>query len=433
MSTSQTGRSLAGLTARLQAAGYEGSALRLILKRGILDITPELHPALVRRCRDEGSPAARLIAFWLLLEPAPRSELADLVGAEAVEALGESGLVHEQDGRLRARASLYPLLGGYYLADPVLSGGPLSWLTPPDYALALATPRTPGHEAVDLNPGSGVQTVLHAAHCQRSWGRWATPEGRQRCELNALLNGREDSCRFVGVEEEIPGTFHLITGRLPFLAEDMPLVLELARRLEVGATLALAVRQLTPDQPLLDRVERWLGGLNGWGLAQLEHSRRSLSLHTKLPDLGFDLAGLQAGFQGAAESLLFIRRLESSRPGWRTSLTITPPQKPISDLVAAWLEAQERFSRPAPLENWRPRWSYTERLFLDSRSGLGCADFTRGFQPAVLDPASAFLLDKSDGQKTARELVESCAERCGLPRSQAAESLAELGRKVLIE
>ncbi len=426
-------RSLAGLTSRLQAAGYEAPALRPILNRGILDITPELHPALARRCQSEGSPAARLIAFWLLLEPTSRSELSDLVGSEALETLGEQGLLQEESGMLRARASLYPLLGGYYVADPVLSGGPLPWLTPPDYALALAAPRTPGQEAVDLNPGSGVQSVLHAAHCQKSWGRWSTPEGRQRCELNAMLNGREDSCRFVGMEEEIPGTFHLITGRLPFLAEDMPLVLELARRLEVGATLALAVRQVTPDQPLLDRVERWLSGLNGWGLAQLEHSRRSLSLQTPLPDLGFDLAGLQAGFQGAAESLLFIRRLPREHPGWRTCLTIAPPQKPISDLVAAWLDAQERFSQPAPLESWRPRWSYTERLFLDSRTGLGYADFTRGFQPAVLDPASAFLLDKSDGQKTARELVESCAERCGLPRSQAAESLAELGRKVLIE
>ncbi|MCE7870181.1 PqqD family protein [bacterium CPR1] len=421
-------RSLAGLTSSLQAAGYEAPALRPILKRGILDITPELLPALVRRCQREGSPAARLIAFWLLLEPAPRCEMVDLMGSEALETLVEQGLVQEESGTFRARASLYPLLGGYYLADPVLSPGNTPWLSAPEYALALTAPRTSGEEAVDLNPGCGVQTVLNAGHHRKSWGRRVTPLSL----LNALLNDREDSCRFAAMEEVIPGTFHLITARLPFLSEDSPLVSELAQRLEVGGTLALAVRQLIPDQPLLDRAERWLGGQNGWGLAQLEHSRRALSLKTPLSDLGFDMAGLQAGFQGAAESLLFIRRLESSRPGWRTCLTITPPQKPISDLVDAWLEAQERFSQAPPLASWRPRWSYTERLFLDSRSGLGYADFTRGFQSAVLDPASAFLLNRSDGTRSAEELVKACAEEYALTRSQAAESLAELGRRVLV-
>ncbi|MEW6281528.1 MAG: hypothetical protein AB1758_23160, partial [Candidatus Eremiobacterota bacterium] len=57
---------LGELSARLRAAGYVAPALRPILGRGILDVTPELLPGLIRRCLDAGTVAARLTAFWVL-------------------------------------------------------------------------------------------------------------------------------------------------------------------------------------------------------------------------------------------------------------------------------------------------------------------------------------------------------------------------------
>lgn len=441
-------RALGELAARLHAAGYEAPRLRPILGRGILDITPELVPGLIRCCQDEGSPAARLVAFWLLLQPVRRSDLDLLLGCEVVRALEALHLVEEEEDRLRARASLYPLLGHYFLADPVLpTGSPrdLPWLASPGYALVLATPWGRGERALDLHTGPGVHAVLHATHYQRSWGLPESPRAREFCRLNARINGLDGRCHFVDAPSLLPPTpFDRITGRMPAAppsaGEDMAIIRDLGKRLDTGGTLVLAVRHFTPDGPLLERVERWLGGGAGWGLAHLCHG--SDALDGSLGSYGASSEELflgASGFEAAAESLLFIRRLAPGHPGWRVTAPFRRPQDSVAGLVGDWLDAQDCFSdgdgRPARPE-WRPQWSHADRLYVDPASGLGVAHYPHGFLPRALDSTSTFVLDQVDGHKTTSDLVEVCATRWQQPlettRAEVVRRLGELGRLALI-
>ncbi|MEW6278354.1 MAG: hypothetical protein AB1758_07025 [Candidatus Eremiobacterota bacterium] len=389
---------LCDLPDRLRAAGYVSHAVGAILRRGLLDVTQDVLPGLIRRCREADSPAGRLTAFWLLLEPLPAGELESLLGRELVHLLLQWTVVQREGSMLRAGFSLVPLLDAYFFADPLLRPGPAPWLSAAGYALALATPRSRVSRAADLQLGAGVHAILNSAHTGRSWGR-CSPESWACCQLNLQLN--PCSCRFVETEEELPGGLDLLTGRLP--GDEVSRIAELAGRLRVGGTLALAIRH---DLPLVDRVEGWLDP-TGWGLAELSYATRELEFHPS----------------GARESVLFLRRLEPARPNWRAARSLTLPQEPLSDLVESWLAAQDRFRAPEWPEDWRPRPGHLGRLLVDCRSGRGTACYTCGFDPTELDPPSAALLDQVDGMKTARELCPGEAE---------ALRLCELGRAALI-
>ncbi|MEW6278353.1 MAG: methyltransferase [Candidatus Eremiobacterota bacterium] len=466
------------LPERLCQAGYRERSLSDLLRVEELYALRDAGPRTL--CQE--SAAAHLAAFWLLNQPRDRELLQGLMGAETLEELERLGLVAATtppgEGvplEMTARALLFPCLGRCLFTDlfapavdPMVQ---VYWLGGDSMVLARATPRAPVRRALDLCTGSGVHAVLAAAHADEVWGVDVNARALEFSRINARVNKVGEPCRFVqgSLYEPLPeGRFDLITANPPFVPTprgDLALfrpggqtgeevtraiVGGLPERLEVGGTLTLVSQHpVMRHSHVLDRVEGWLGGAAGWGLAYLvvcPIDRDDLIASHLIPRLQF-LAELgpeegarayrreferwldsyaESGIVAADLGLIYVRRLAPGHPGWRAEHRLPFPREPISDWVQSWLDAQDRFSAPIDWE-WRPAWSpFCTRLRLDPRTGEGFVD-----RIPTLSPESAFLLERADGARTARELKEAFANRFG-HKEGVAERLAELARRALL-
>jgi hypothetical protein len=431
-------RSLQDLCRRMAESGFHGGNIMSIMGRGILEINESYLPGLVHRCRADGSPAARLMAFWLLLEPATRSHLDELMGAEVVSTLLRLQAIEPDGEALRARLSLYPCLGSYFLADPMLIRGRpsgFSWLSPAGYAMALGTPQRLGKAALDLHPGAGIQMVLNGAHRERSFGI----ADREFGALEIMLNDADKRCKLVPNDSEAPKQVDLVTGTLP-LAE-LARIKELAGRLRPGGTLALNLRHYTPDRSLLERLVEKMGGNEGWGIGVVNYHKRDLNNGSEdaKREKADDEALVGIGFTELKDALIFIRR-QVDRRWWRDEVTMAFPKESFGDLIESWLASHDRFAgglAPTDWDGWRPKWAHTGRVFVDHKWGASMVHYRYGFDKAALDANDTFLLVETDGQKTVSELAQAYATRYDRTIDAAREELGRrlplLARKALIE
>lgn len=476
-------KQLRSLPERLTEAGYHERDLADLFELGDLYALRDGIGARTLTRAQQDTPLAHLGSFWFLGQTRPRALLEGLMGAQALAVLERLDLVQDSPDGLKARALLFPCLGRYLFTDlfaPV--GDPqfqVYWLGSDSLGLARCAPRKPVARSLDLCTGSGVHAVLAGAHASEAWGVDINPRALHISRINALVNGQGSVCNFVqgSLYDPLPeGRFGLITANPPFVptprgdlaffrpggetgeAITEAIVRGLPERLEVGGTLALVSQHpIIRGSHLLDRVESWLGGPKGWGLASLMMGPldrdEMIAGHIDTPGQFAARLGLEEGqtayrrefeawldsyeangIEGVELGLFYVRRLESGLPGWRSECHLGLPPGSISSWVEDWLDAQERFSKP-PDSDWRPsRAPGCQRLMLDARNGEGFVfrEPACRFGELYLPPENAFLLDRVDGGQTARHLAQTFAERFQRRAEEGLGRLADLGRQLLV-
>lgn len=175
----------------LGAAGFtaEGVSRRV----GRLDDLPPLRdiPVYLRRLGppDELGVLVRL----LLLELDVAAEEAErLVRADLLDALNETGLVREADGRVRPRARLTPhddLLIASDVHGAVPTRGFVPGVQAPSRTLVALTPRIPVERALDVGTGSGYLALRAARHAEVVVATDVSEGALAFARLNAALNG----------------------------------------------------------------------------------------------------------------------------------------------------------------------------------------------------------------------------------------------------
>jgi len=216
---------LSSLALELRADGYDESGVRRVL--GVADVPGVAdglrRPGFLRRCREDDSPAARWVAFWLL------GQELSAVG-EWVEPLLELGLLERHGARLRALCSLTPCSGAWLFADPLGTPGVSA---PGGRAFALARLVARAGPSLDVNCGPGTQGILSGGP---SFLVDPDPRALAFARLNAVLNGVEAE-----FGSELPqASFALVTATLPFGVPPPALIEELRARVSRGGTLAVA-------------------------------------------------------------------------------------------------------------------------------------------------------------------------------------------------
>ncbi|HVY62767.1 MAG TPA: methyltransferase, partial [Planctomycetota bacterium] len=175
------------------------------------------------------------IGLFLLQGEATREEAEALLGAEAVEALAEAGILEVRGARGRARVaaavSLYPCAGGLFAtdhrwrpagrADRRAPAEPVMYLGGDSYALAYLAPRRPVGAALDLCTGSGVHAVLAARHAERVVAVDLSPRALAFGRLNAAMNGVAEKIAWVRGDlfDALPAgeRFDLVLANPPFV------------------------------------------------------------------------------------------------------------------------------------------------------------------------------------------------------------------------
>ncbi|GMU57551.1 MAG: hypothetical protein AMXMBFR33_66970 [Candidatus Xenobia bacterium] len=474
---------LRSLPARLSAAGYHERELADLFELCDLYVLRDGISARTLARAQQDTPLAHLGSFWFLGQTRPRALLEGLMGAQALAVLERLDLVQDSPDGLKARALLFPCLGRYLFTDlfaPV--GDPqfqVYWLGSDSLGLARCAPRKPVGRSLDLCTGSGVHAVLAASHASEAWGVDINPRALHISRINALMNGQGAVCNFAqgSLYEPLPeGRFGLITANPPFVptprsdlaffrpggetgeAITEAIVRGLPERLEVGGTLALVSQHpVIRGSHLLDRVESWLGGADGWGLAYLMMAPldrdEMIAGHIDTPGQFATRLGVEEGaaayrrefetwldsyeangIEGVELGLFYVRRLEPGLPGWRTECHLNLPSGSLSSWVEDWLDAQERFSR-LPDPGWKPTWTPgCQRVMLDARNGEGFVfrDPACRLGDFYLSPENAFLLDRADGRQSARQLAQSFALRFERKAGEGLTRLADLGRQLLV-
>ena len=310
---------------------YNEATLRHLLDLPEVLFTPEQRPGLLHRLRDDRSPLADKVRYWLL-----------------------------QPGR----AMLFPCLGSCIFTDPIQANrtDQVYWLGPDSLALARCVPRRPVQRSLDLCTGSGVQAVLNSTHSQESWAVDINPRAVHFSKINARFNRRRVQVIQGDLYETIQGSFDLITANPPFVPtpeENLQLfrpggesgeeitaeiIRQLPQRLNPNGLLVLVSQcPIIEGSDALERVQGWLNASEGWGLVQLRFhklSRAGLILsHTQNHEL-WDKSYRRMRIQGAYLAVTLVKRLPPGHPGFRQILDLVMPKASISEAVAAYLDSQ---------------------------------------------------------------------------------------------
>ncbi|MBI3924069.1 MAG: methyltransferase [Armatimonadetes bacterium] len=474
--TAEDRSALESLRAALEETDYSEEAVRPLL--GSTDIALRRHeevPGYLARCEEAGTLGV-WTALWLLWEPVPRARLEGLLGAQAVERLIALRLLRADGGHLRAEADLYPCQGSYLLTDHKFTHqrfpNHVYELGKDSYVLARVTPRQRVGRALDLCTGSGVHAILACGHARESWGVDLNPRALDFCRLNSALNGLEERCSFERGDLYQPAgsrTFELITANPPFLPtpeQDMELyrpggetgeeiteriVRGLTDHLSVGGVLSLFTNYpVVRSSHVLDRMQAWLGGGKGWGLAVLDfgwirpetfvtlHLSPTASEYSKRFRAWLD-SYRRLGIDGVMAGNLFVRRLPPDRPGWRIQKLVPFPERSIHPRVERWLDAAETYLDPAwepDWEEWIPRLHEEVGLWVEPRQGDARTTFPDPWPEETLNPEETELALQLSSGLTAQRLACAWAEEKGLPRDAARPRLAklfrQLGRKMVL-
>lgn len=423
---------LAALPEALREHHYTESAIADLL--GLWDIS-ELsgpsYPLYCWRCRPNFSSLSSLVQVFLLGLPSTRERLRELLGRSVVAKLLELGLLGDEDGLLCSRCVIYPCLGRYIVTDHWVSGGAqvegkVYELGTDSYVLARVTPRKQGR-ALDLCTGSGVHAVHSASSYTPSWAVDINPRALVFTKVNAAIQGVEIEVAEGDLYQPVAGrTFDLITANPPFVpspdpdvlihrsagatGEEVPerLVAGLSRSLNTGGLFSMVLEHpVYAGETYLERLERWLGSTQGWGIAVLTFREYAIGSYilrhlggVRDPEAAYN-AYLQSYATVGIESMrfanVFITRLPYQAPNWKIELTSPWPNMDISDQVADWLETQTHYRDPnwTPDEDWVPKLSerFTD-LLISSKTSTGVLQkehFT-WLEPPLLNPEETELL-----------------------------------------
>jgi methylase of polypeptide subunit release factors len=211
----------------LERAGYNRSGVMELLgddswTKG-LGIERADVPRFSRRCRN-GSPLETFVRLFLLGMQVGAEEFRRAVAPTTLDNWAELGLIEAEEAEVLRRLEIFPYEGlllahprrSLGLREPVMKVAPDSHHT---WTLAQMTVRRPGGIALDLGSGSGLHSLLAAAHSRLVIGVDCNPHALNLAEFNAQLNGldsvefREGSF-FEPVAEE---TFDLIVSNPPYV------------------------------------------------------------------------------------------------------------------------------------------------------------------------------------------------------------------------
>ncbi|HXE73598.1 MAG TPA: methyltransferase [Candidatus Nitrosotenuis sp.] len=468
----QDRQELSFLAPAMARAGYdEAGVLELLGAPDIPFLDYRQLPGYVWLCRRENSPRAQMTALWLLNQAIAPEEARRVMGAEGVQALLRRGVLREEEGALTATVDLYPCQGAYVFTDraisPVRIERHVYELGEDSYLLARLTPRRPVERCLDLCTGSGIHAVLAARHARDCTGVDINPRALSFARVNAALNGVDRKCAFLRGDLYQPvgqRQFDLITANPPFVPtpeEGMHryrtggrsgeevierIVAGLPRHLRPGGTFAMVMNYpIMRSSHYLDRLRRWLGGGEGWGVALLNYAELPLTFYVArhirfLPDAQSYEREFEAWMESYAAhdivkiglGLVFARRLPAGRPGWAVERRIPMPGPGTASHVDTWLDALERYSDP----DWTPDWSWApalsplvRRLALDPSDHSGLVELTDPAWggPLHLEPEEALLAARLDGRTRAEQLAEE------LGRDKVRRLLRSLGQKELLK
>jgi methylase of polypeptide subunit release factors len=190
-----TGDPAARLRAALQRTGYTTAGVRTLLGHSAHDALHRGEPVPARRASSAGGELGVLVRLFLLGDAEPESAaaaaLAPLAAADALSC----GLLHAQDGRLRAALDVLPHNGWWVVSDvnPTRLAGPPG----PDHvpgvgqastSLVRATIRRPVGTLLDLGTGCGVQTLHAGRHAGRLTATDVSPRALALAQATFALN-----------------------------------------------------------------------------------------------------------------------------------------------------------------------------------------------------------------------------------------------------
>jgi methylase of polypeptide subunit release factors len=171
-----------------------------------------------------GRPLDTLLRLFVAGAPVVEAAARDALAPLALETWVRAGLVGLRDGMALGRVRLLPCRGlvlACDYADSIEPGGTLEQvmgLTASSMTLADFRVPRPCRAALDVGSGSGIQSLLAAAHSQQVWGVDCTRRSIEFARFNAGLNGIAN-CEFIegNAFEPVRGrTFDLVISNPPF-------------------------------------------------------------------------------------------------------------------------------------------------------------------------------------------------------------------------
>lgn len=434
------------LIERLQKGGYTESAIAELLGRfDISELNGKEYPSYIWRCERDESELAELVKLFLLGRAGDRPTFTRILGHQLVEALKTCGVIIEYKEQMGSLPVVYPCLDRFILTDQwvgsgVQTEGKIYELGTDSYLLARVTPRRGVETALDLCTGSGVHAVMSAAVAKRSVAIDINPRALDFTKLNAALNGVECETYLSDLYEKVQGQqFDLITANPPFVSspdptvlihrsagetgEEVPerLVAGLPEHLNPGGLFSMVLSHpIYEEETYLDRLERWVGQTEGWGIAVL--SFQKLTLANYIMAHLQESAEYEAMFRNYLESYMrlgiksfgyahvFIRRLPDNQPNWKVEQACVWPNRSIVDQVEEWLDCLQVFHDPGTKfdPSSTPRLSKRYKaLWRDWTYTKGALEIAEGnlMQPSPLDSEEAELLALMvDGDVTLEEM-----------------------------
>jgi hypothetical protein len=346
----------------------------------------------VRRCRrlKGENPCALLAAFFLIEERVEPGELQALLGRDAVHVMQKLRWISTQDGKLRFRFLLYPLLGSLILTDGQGSNpnhlNQVYHLGADSHLLARLAPRPQVDMALDHCTGSGVHAVLAADHSRRSFGVDINPRALKLARLNARWN-RKPQAKFLEsdcyqnirpdkLKLEGPCQFDLITANPPFVPT--PETLSLCRGGGIsGEDVTEQILRGLPEylrrdgifsmitnipvlanQTFFERCEKWLGAGDTWSIAVLTNhqwtpegyirTHQNPGAHDSYGDHferwleSYESVQLEA----VTSSQVYVFR---SPTAMRIHRAFGHPEQAVSLFIEDWLRSLQAFGGPHPV------------------------------------------------------------------------------------
>jgi SAM-dependent methyltransferase len=238
------------------------------------------------RTGDDATPLDLLIALFLFGERVGRDAVERCLGAAGWDAVIGSGLVHLEGTRAVANVMLFPCQGLYVATDRIGAErtlNPVMPLFPESYDLGRIAVRAPIERAVDVCTGSGIHALLAARHARAAIGIDVSERALAFARFNAWLNGIAN-VRWTRGDVFSPlregARYGLVTANPPYnpeiesaAGEDYHsggesgeeilerIVTDIPRLLQPGGyaqVITLLIHR--QDDPLHERLRRWLGG-----------------------------------------------------------------------------------------------------------------------------------------------------------------------------
>jgi methylase of polypeptide subunit release factors len=465
----------------LEAAGYNEEALAETAGHPVAGYRLDL-PVVLRRT-ERLTPYHALVRLLLLGQPVPARAARAALGARALNALCEAGLLRRAGASVRARARLTPFRGLFVAQDlgPPITRRPAA----ADYVLGVGgttvllanlTVRRPVASALDLGTGSGTQALLASRHAAQVIGTDVNRRALNFAAFCARLNGAPhvelrrgslygpvEECRFDLIVSNPPYVISPETryayrdGGLPGDALSETVIRGAGQRLQEGGFAVILFNWHHLRQPdWAERPMRWLegSGCDAWllrfdtfdpaeyaanWLRETErHETAGLARHLGRWLEYYKRAGIGWLSGGAA-----VLRRRSRRPNWVRAATVSDVPGCAGAQVERLFAAQDLLQELgddrklldealtlAPdhqleqmLQAGRGDWA-VRAARLKQTEGLGLVRH--------VDALVSGVLTGCDGRRPLRALVADLARERGLRFEKIAPTVVAGVRKLLV-